>query len=81
MVLQNVKKDIDIGNYRNAFIACRKHRIDLNIIYDHDPQGFFKRLSTFVDQIPEVDHLNLFLTGLRQEDVTKSQYSKKKISG
>ena len=81
LVLQNVKKDIDIGNYRNAFIACRKHRIDLNIIYDHDPQGFFKRLSTFVDQIPEVDHLNLFLTGLRQEDVTKSQYAKKKISG
>ena len=50
------------GNYRKAFFACRKHRIDLNVIVDHDPAAFCARIPAFVDQIPEVDHLNLFLT-------------------
>lgn len=49
------------GNYRKAFFACRKHRIDLNVIVDHDPAAFCARIPAFVDQIPEVDHLNLFL--------------------
>lgn len=78
LVLQNVKRDVDAGDYRNAFIACRKHRIDMNIIFDHSPALFFDRLPTFIDQIPEIDHLNLFLTGLRNEDLTLTQYAKKR---
>ena len=50
------------GNYRKAFFACRKHRIDLNVIVDHDPERLKQNISSFIDQIPEVDHLNLFLT-------------------
>jgi len=49
------------GNYRKAFFACRKHRIDLNVIVDHDPEAFLERIPTFVEQVPEVEHLNLFL--------------------
>lgn len=49
------------GNYRKAFFACRKHRIDLNVIVDHDPEAFVERIPSFVEQIPEVEHLNLFL--------------------
>jgi len=50
------------GNYRKAFFACRKHRIDLNFIVDHNPVKFIQDIPSFVDQIPEVDHINLFLT-------------------
>ena len=50
------------GNYRKAFFACRKHRIDLNVIVDHDPEKLSLNICSFIDQIPEVDHLNLFLT-------------------
>ena len=52
---------LDSGNYRKAFFACRKHRIDLNVIVDHDPEAFVERIPLFVEQIPEVEHLNLFL--------------------
>lgn len=52
------------GNYRKAFLACRKHRIDLNILIDHDPEAFMRRLSDFVEQIHEVDYINLFLSGV-----------------
>lgn len=49
------------GNYRKAFFACRKHRIDLNVIVEHNPEALLERIPSFVDQIPEVEHLNLFL--------------------
>jgi elongator complex protein 1 len=53
------------AEYRTALITCRKHRIDLNLLYDLDPQGFMSKLDRFVDQVHEVDHLNLFISSLR----------------
>lgn len=60
--------------YRSAFLLCRKHRIDLNILHDHDPAAFKANLADFISQIKDVDHLNLFLSGLKDEDVTKTMY-------
>jgi elongator complex protein 1 len=45
-------------------LACRKHRIDLNVIVDRDPKLFRDRLPSFVEQVRDVDHINLFLTNL-----------------
>jgi elongator complex protein 1 len=53
------------GNYRKAFLTCRRHRIDLNILYDLDYRAFGGKIASFVEQIPEVDYLNLFVSGLR----------------
>ncbi|KAG8966010.1 hypothetical protein FRC05_002930 [Tulasnella sp. 425] len=64
MVLSVVKDDIEEGDYRKALLDCRRHRIDLNILYDHEPRGFMSRLWSFVDQIEEVDYINLFLTDI-----------------
>jgi elongator complex protein 1 len=52
------------GNYRKAFFACRKHRIDLNVMVTHDQATFTSRLASFVEQVDDVDHINLFLTSL-----------------
>ena len=52
------------GDYRKAFLACRKHRVDLNVLVDRDLDAFRQRLSSFVAQIEDVDHINLFLTSL-----------------
>ncbi|KAF8885990.1 IKI3 family-domain-containing protein [Infundibulicybe gibba] len=64
LVLEVVRQDLDNGNYRKAFFACRKHRIDLNVLVDHDEAKFLNNIAVFVDQIEEVDHINLFLTGI-----------------
>ncbi|KAI0314583.1 IKI3 family-domain-containing protein [Amylostereum chailletii] len=64
MVLKVVRDDIDAGNWLKAFLACRKHRIDLNILVDHSPALFRQKLPSFVEQINDVDHINLFLTTL-----------------
>lgn len=52
------------GNYRKAFLTCRKHRIDLNVIVDRDPKLFKERLTSFIEQVHDVDYINLFLTNL-----------------
>ncbi|PPQ93843.1 hypothetical protein CVT25_013552 [Psilocybe cyanescens] len=61
LVMEVVKQDLEAGKYRKAFFACRKHRIDLNVIVDYNPERLLERIPYFVDQIPEVEHLNLFL--------------------
>ena len=45
-------------------ITCRKHRLDLNLLHDLDPKLFMDSLESFVDQVPEVDYLNLFVSSL-----------------
>lgn len=46
-------------------MACRRHRIDLNILYDHEPKSFLSNVELFVNQVENVDYLNLFLSSLR----------------
>ncbi|KAF9047491.1 pol II transcription elongation factor [Panaeolus papilionaceus] len=62
LVMEVVRQDLNAGNYRKAFFACRKHRIDLNVIVEHNLTKFKEDIPSFIEQIPEVDHLNLFLT-------------------
>lgn len=50
--------------WRKAFSSCRKHRIDLSILVEHNPEGFFSDLPKFVEQIDDVDYINLFLTSV-----------------
>lgn len=65
LVLAVVRRDILAGQYRDALLTCRKHRLDLNILYDLAPEQFMSSLPKFVEQVPEVDYLNLFITSLK----------------
>ncbi|EGV62034.1 Putative elongator complex protein 1 [Yamadazyma tenuis] len=74
MVLSGVRKFIQAKDYKQAFLACRVHRIDLDILYDYDPSLFLNNLESFVKQIEKVDYLDLFVSGLHEEDVTLTKY-------
>lgn len=74
LVLEVVRRNIDAKRYGAAFRICRTHRMDVNILYDHDPESFMANVATFVQQVADVDYLNLFLSGLRDEDVTTTLY-------
>lgn len=65
LVLQVVRHHLDEKRYREAFLVCRRHRIDLNILCDHDRSAFLRDLPQFVDQIDDTEYLNLFVTGLK----------------
>ncbi|CCH62948.1 hypothetical protein TBLA_0I02920 [Henningerozyma blattae CBS 6284] len=74
MVLASVRKSIKEKNYKVAFTACRTHRIHLDILHDYDPELFYENLKLFIDQIEKVSYLDLFISCLVDEDVSKTKY-------
>ena len=74
LVLAGIRDSINKMKYRKAFLACRTQRVDMNILHDHAPQQFLENVGLFIDQIKKVDHIDLFLSGLKEEDVTKTMY-------
>ncbi|KND02563.1 Elongator subunit IKI3 [Spizellomyces punctatus DAOM BR117] len=74
LVLATVRRLIDKKDYRAAFLHCRKHRIDLNLLVDHNRAQFEGNIQLFVRQIDDPEYLNLFISTLRDEDVTVTMY-------
>ncbi|WLF80400.1 Putative elongator complex protein 1 [Lodderomyces elongisporus] len=74
MVLTAIRKFISQKDYKSAFIACRTHRIDLDILHDYDTVSFFNNIELFVNQIGKIEYLDLFVSCLHEEDVTASKY-------
>lgn len=74
LVLAKVRESIDHRDYKTALLTCRTHRVDMNILYDLRPGQFMNSVESFVTQIPKLDHMDLFLSSLLEEDVTKTIY-------
>ena len=64
IVLDEIKKDVLNKNYEKAFLLCRKNKINLNLIYDIDPELFMSNLDKFLEEVKKEDYLNLFLNSL-----------------
>lgn len=65
LVLAGIRQSINEKNYKKAFLACRSHRVDMNILYDHDPSQFIQNIGQFVDQAEKVEYIDLFLSQLK----------------
>ncbi|KIW05416.1 uncharacterized protein PV09_03927 [Verruconis gallopava] len=74
MVLAGIRKSIEEKKYKKAFLACRNQRVDMNILHDHAPEQFMSSVGLFLDQLKKVEYIDLFLSQLRDEDVTKTMY-------
>nr|XP_027798807.1 elongator complex protein 1 [Marmota flaviventris] len=74
LVLTQIRKWLDKLMFKEAFECMRKLRINLNLIHDHNPKVFLENVETFIRQIDSVNHINLFFTELKEEDVTKTMY-------
>ncbi|XP_076249707.1 elongator complex protein 1 [Calliopsis andreniformis] len=61
-------------NYLLAFDLMRRQRINLNLIYDHDPKKFVENADKFVEQVAKPNWLSLLLSELTNEDVTTTIY-------
>ncbi|XP_061580732.1 elongator complex protein 1 [Cololabis saira] len=80
LVLAQLRKWLDSLRFRDAFESMRKLRINLNLIYDHNPQVFLENIGTFITQLGSISHINLFLTELKEEDMTGSMYPRPESS-
>lgn len=65
MVVAGIRDLIDQKNYARAFSYCRTQRVDMNILYDHNPEQFLANVGLFLDQLKEVSYIDLFLSSLR----------------
>ncbi|KAM4622111.1 elongator complex protein 1 [Polymixia lowei] len=74
LVLAQLRKWLDSLRFREAFDCMRKLRINLNLIYDHNPKVFLEHVETFLTQLSSINHINLFLTELKEEDTTTTMY-------
>ncbi|KAJ3416474.1 hypothetical protein HDV05_001632 [Chytridiales sp. JEL 0842] len=74
LVLSSVRAALTRLDFKTAFVLCRKHRIDMNLIVDHDPEAFMSNVTMFITHVEEVDYLNLFITSLRDDDVVVTMY-------
>ncbi|KAJ3588151.1 hypothetical protein NHX12_011746 [Muraenolepis orangiensis] len=80
LILQMPRGNLETVHHRALVLAqIRKQldsklRINLNFIYDHNPQVFLDNVEAFITQLKSVNHINLFLTELREEDTTTTMY-------
>ncbi|KAF3936373.1 hypothetical protein ABW19_dt0200343 [Dactylella cylindrospora] len=75
LVLAGIRKSIDSKDYKTAFAHCRTHRVDLNLLHDHDPKQFMTSVDLFLQQVENVQYIDLFLSQLRDENVSKTMYN------
>ncbi|NWI65046.1 ELP1 protein, partial [Todus mexicanus] len=91
LVLAQIRKWLDRLMFREAFQCMRKLRINLNLLYDHNPQAsmphyvFLENTETFIRQIDSVNYINLFFTELNRSifnfDLTVNIYLEIKVNG
>lgn len=74
MVVAGIRQLIDEKRYDRAFATCRTQRVDMNILYDHRPDLFLDNVSLFLEQLQDATYIDLFLSSLREEDVTQAMY-------
>lgn len=78
MVLKQVRDHIKNLNYSKAIEICRVHRIQLDLLYDLDPQLFEINIVTFIKQVgtsvKKGEYLDLFLSCLIDEDTSITKY-------
>ena len=65
LVLAGIRCSVEAREYFTAFMACRNHRVDMNILHDHAPEQFIASVEIVVDQLQRVGHIDLLLSQLR----------------
>jgi elongator complex protein 1 len=68
MMLKEIIEDIENMEYGKAFRLLRTHKIDLNLIYDVNPERFLSNIPKFVAEVKQVDYLNLFINSVKDEE-------------
>ena len=72
LVLPHVLDQLVHGNYKTALEMMRLQKVDLNLLVDWDPNKFMnKGAKDLLAQVSNVDHLNQFISSLRNENVTQ----------
>ncbi|VDM09694.1 unnamed protein product, partial [Wuchereria bancrofti] len=75
LLLNKLKGLLNDLHFKDAAVIMKKHRIDMNLLYDHNPEFFMKYIGQFVEGMGSAELLNLFVASLNNDNVTLGIYS------
>lgn len=75
LVISGLRRLLDRKEWCGAWNMTKIHRIDTNFIYDHNPVMFTKDVDKVIEALGSSTELDIFLTGLKSEDVADSMYA------
>ncbi|KAK4470814.1 hypothetical protein MN116_006332 [Schistosoma mekongi] len=76
LVLAHLCKLFNNKKYEQAVKMMRRHRINFNLLHDHNPNLFLSNINKFLQSVDDPDLITLFITDLVEEDVTETIYHK-----
>ena len=79
LVLAGIRQHIDELDYRSAYLACRTHQVDMNILHDYNPDLFMARITLFIEQVKKVSRIDDFLSKLKDGNVDSSRSVKVEV--
>jgi elongator complex protein 1 len=65
LVLAGIRQYIENKKYNLAYLTCRSHMVDMNILHDYFPAQFMANIELFVKQVKRVDYIDEFLSRLK----------------
>lgn len=74
LILTIISQLLDTKQYAVAFTSLRRHRINMNIIHDYNPDSFLSSIQEFITQIHQPQFLNIFITELSDTDICTTMY-------
>jgi elongator complex protein 1 len=74
MVVHAVFDLLNSFQWKQALLTCRRNRVDMNILFDYNPEQFLDHVDDFIQQVADPDYLNQFLSELRAENVITAKY-------
>ncbi|CDW56846.1 Elongator complex protein 1 [Trichuris trichiura] len=73
LLLRSTCDKLDQCDFRKAMLLMRKHSLDMNLVYDYNPDSFQKNVRQFIRQCGN-EYLNLFISQLCPANVVCSLY-------
>jgi tetratricopeptide (TPR) repeat protein len=74
LTLYSINHALSQRRFRVAFECMRTSRLDMNLLYDHNPQDLLQHAEQFVTQLETTDYINLFLAALVDSDCIADQF-------
>jgi len=74
LVLAGIRQRVTSRDYKRAFLICRTHRVDMNILHDYAPASFMRDIALFVNQVKKTEYIDLFISSLTEENVAETTY-------
>lgn len=75
LCLRRVRQLMDEKLYRKAFELCRSNKLDLNLVFDLNPERFIERSEEILKSIEKPDYISLLINQLQNSISEELEYA------